>query len=398
MILKFPDILIFEPGMVNDKNELIIDESFDRNNRLSKTLGVRGFKFDASELSGKLTVNDKIRFETDIFVVDPTVNTDDLQGENITANVSVELKGLNFRSVYGKVDINLGDQMEIPNVPLDKFPEFMRNKDAVIDVLNPILALKTESNLGIPIDTKLSLTKFVDGKELTDEKIFLNFSLPKVNSPDEIIETGYWYAPRQSGMPNGYTFAETHLQNLFKPVPDSVQVEFVPTINPGVQHMIDLVADYKLKVKYDIILPLSFGKDLNIVLRDTIENVNLEFGDLDLKTGALEILAKITNSIPLDLEMELIMMDADHNILATSPAQTILAGASDGSGVDSNIRIKLADNLENLKDLNKVVLVFKATSNETVAGTPIKPTNFIKANLRARVLGGLNVTLKTNNY
>ena len=48
----------------------------------------------------------------------------------------------------------------------------MRNKDAVIDVLNPILALKTESNLGIPIDTKLSLTKFVDGKELTDEKIF----------------------------------------------------------------------------------------------------------------------------------------------------------------------------------------------------------------------------------
>lgn len=398
MILKFPDILIFEPGMVNDKNELIIDESFDRNNRLSKTLGVRGFKFDASELSGKLTVNDKIRFETDIFVVDPTVNTDDLQGENITANVSVELKGLNFRSVYGKVDINLGDQMEIPNVPLDKFPEFMRNKDAVIDVLNPILALKTESNLGIPIDTKLSLTKFVDGKELTDEKIFLNFSLPKVNSPDEIIETGYWYAPRQSGMPNGYTFAETHLQNLFKPVPDSVQVEFVPTINPGVQHMIDLVADYKLKVKYDIILPLSFGKDLNIVLRDTIENVNLEFGDLDLKTGALEILAKITNSIPLDLEMELIMMDADHNILSTSPAQTILAGASDGSGVDSNIRIKLADNLENLKDLNKVVLVFKATSNETVAGTPIKPTNFIKANLRARVLGGLNVTLKTNNY
>ena len=84
---------------------------------MSKTLGVRGFKFDASELSGKLTVNDKIRFETDIFVVDPTVNTDDLQGENITANVSVELKGLNFRSVYGKVDINLGDQMEIPNVP-----------------------------------------------------------------------------------------------------------------------------------------------------------------------------------------------------------------------------------------------------------------------------------------
>ena len=144
-------------------------------------------------------------------------------------------------------------------------------------------------------------------------------------------------------MPNGYTFAETHLQNLFKPVPDSVQVEFVPTINPGVQHMIDLVADYKLKVKYDIILPLSFGKDLNIVLRDTIENVILELGDLNLKTGALEILATITNSIPLDLDMDLIMMDANNKIFATSSEQKILAGASDGSGVESDIKIKLAD-------------------------------------------------------
>lgn len=393
MILKFPDMLILEPGIANDNNELIIDEPFDSNNQLIKKINVKGFKFDASELNGKLTVNDKIRFDTDISVNAPTINTEDLQGENITANVSVKLKGLEFKSVYGRVDIDLGDQMNIPNIPLNNLPEFMRNKDAVLDVLNPILALKTESNLGIPIDTELSLTKFVDGNALTDEKISLNFSLPKANSPDEIIRTGYWYAPKKSGMPYNYTFAETHLQNLFRPVPDSVGIELIPHINTGVQHMLDLVADYNLKVKYDIIIPLSFGKDLNIVLRDTIENVNLDFGDLNPKTGALEISAKITNSIPLDLEMELIMMDANHNILTASPAQTILAGAPDGSGVISNIRIKLADNLENLKNLNKIGLVFKATSNETVAGTPIKPTNFIKASLSARVLGGINVTL-----
>ena len=393
MILKFPDMLILEPGITNDKNELIIDEPFDRNNQLIKKINVKGFKFDASELSGKLTVNDKVRFDVDISVNNPTINTEDLQGENITADVIIKLKGLEFKSVYGKVDIDLGDQMKIPNVPLDNFPEFMRNKDAVLDVLNPILALKTESNLGIPFDTKLSLTKFIDGNALTDEKISLNFSLPKVNSPDEIIQTGYWYAPKKSGMPNNYTFTETHLQNLFKPVPDSVLVEFVPRINTDAQHIIDLDADYTLKVKYDIIIPLSFGKDLNILLRDTIENVILELGDLNLKTGALEILATITNSIPLDLDMDLIMMDANNKILATSSEQKILAGASDGSGVESDIKIKLADNLEKLKDLNKVALVFKASSNETVAGTPIKPTNFIKASLKARVLGGINITL-----
>ena len=393
MVLKFPELLVFAPGAVNNRNELIINEPFDSNNQLIKKISIEGFKFDGSELNGRLAINDKIHFDVEVSVDDPTVNSDDLQGEDITVDVAVKLKGLEFKSVYGRIDVDFGDQMNIPNIPLDDLPEFMRSKDVVLDILNPILALKTESNVGIPVDTELSLTKYVDGNALTDEKINLNFSLPKVNSPDEIVQTGYWFAPKESGMPNDYTFVETNLQNLFKPIPDSVKVEFTPHINTGVQHMIDLVADYNLKVKYDITIPFSFGKDLSILLRDTIDNVNLDFGDSNLKTGALEIVAKITNSIPLDLELELQLMDDHFNILGTSSPQTILAGAPDGSGVDSNIKIRLDEGLENINDLNKVVLVFKATSNETVAGTPIKPSNFIKASLKARVLGGINITL-----
>jgi hypothetical protein len=87
------------------------------------------------------------------------------------------------------------------------------------------------------------------------------------------------------------------------------------------------------------------------------------------------------------------MMDANMNIIAAPEAQTILAGAPNGTAVESNIKIRLADNLGSLKSLNKVVMVFSATSDETVAGTPIKPDNFIKAELKARVLGGIKVTL-----
>ncbi|MDD4199626.1 MAG: hypothetical protein PHZ12_09535, partial [Paludibacter sp.] len=103
--------------------------------------------------------------------------------------------------------------------------------------------------------------------------------------------------------------------------------------------------------------------------------------------------AKIFNSIPLNLELELLLVDSNFNILAAPEAQTILAGAPNGTAVESNLKIRLADNLESLKSLNKVVMVFRATSDETVAGTPIKPDNFIKAELKARVLGGIKVTL-----
>jgi hypothetical protein len=43
--------------------------------------------------------------------------------------------------------------------------------------------------------------------------------------------------------------------------------------------------------------------------------------------------------------------------------------------------------------LKKIEMVFKASSNATVAGTPIKPSNFLKAELKARVLGGIKVKL-----
>ncbi len=390
--LKFPDLLKFVPGAVNSKNELVINQAFV-NGKLSKKVGLKGLQFDGSNLNGKLTIDDLVGFDVNVSVVDPTINSEDLTGEDITVSVKVTLAGLEFKSVYGKFNVDFGDQMNIPNLPLSDLPDFLKGEGMVLDIANPVLSLSTESNIGIPVDTELSLTKFKGGNALTDEKITINFSLPKSNSPSEFVKTAFWYSPSESGMPAGFTFVDKNIQDLFKPIPDSIKIDFVPTINTGYQHFIDLMANYKLKVKYDIIIPFSFGKDLSIALRDTINDVNLDLGELNLNTGGLEIMAKIINSIPLNLELELLFTDADFNIIAAPASQVILAGAPDGSGVQSNIKIRLADNLEELKNLNKVILVFKATSDATIAGTPIKPSNFIKAELKARVLGGIKVKL-----
>jgi hypothetical protein len=216
--------------------------------------------------------------------------------------------------------------------------------------------------------------------------------LPKANSPSEIVKSYYWVSPTDDGKPAHYTFVQSNLQKLLQPLPDSVKLDLVPTIDNNYQHLIDLMAVYKLKVKYDINIPFKFGKDLSITVRDTINDIDLGLGEEGLNTGSLELLGTILNSIPLNLELQLLLTDANFNILATTSKQTIAAGAPDGNAVASKLAIKLADNLDNLKRLNKVILTFKATSNTTVAGTPLKPDNFIKAELRARV-GGVKVTL-----
>lgn len=394
LIIKFPELFQFTAGTVNQNNELILNETLVKSSDkyfLSKLVGLKGLKFDGSQVNGKININELVRYDVKFKVDNPSINTEDLKG--IKVEVNVHIKEFEFKSVYGKFNVDFEDQMNIQNISLDDLPEFMKGNDVVLDILNPVLKLNTESNTGIPVDTELSLTKFRGGVAQTNDKISLNFSLPKANSPAETVKTAYWYAPSNSGMPASYEFVQKNIQNLFNPIPDSVKIDINPVINTSQQHLLDLTAKYRLKVKYDLNVPLKFGKDLSIVLKDTINDVNLDLGEMDLNSGAIEIDAKVINSIPLNLGLELLMLDENFNILAAPEAQTILAGAPNGEGVESNIKIRLADSLGELKNLNKIVLVFRATSNATVAGTPIKPENFIKAELKARVLGGIKVKL-----
>lgn len=393
MVLKFPSMLEFAPGEVNANNELTINQAFV-NGKLTKKVKLKGLKFDGTDLNGVLKIDDKVGFDVNVSVVDPTINSDELNGEDISVKVKVTLAGLAFKSVYGKFNVDFGDQLNIPNIALD-LPDFLKGDGVVLDIANPVISLATESNIGIPVAAELSFTKFKNGAPLNDDKLTFNFSLPQASSPSEFIKTGYWFSPSDAGKPADYTFTQIdNLPNLFKPVPDSLKIDLKPTIiMEGYQHFIDLIANYKLKVKYDIIIPFTFGRDFSVVMKDTIQDINLSFGDMDLSAGGLELSGKITNSIPLNLKLELLIMDENFNIISAPEAQTIQAGATNGDGVVSNINIRLTDSNDDLKKISKIALIFRATSNSTIAGTPIKPSNFIKAELKARVLGGIKVKL-----
>lgn len=390
MKIQFPKLLVFAPGQVNANNEMSINENFV-NGKLSKTIYLRGLKFDGSNLGGKLNIDDKVGYDVTVRVENPTINSEELNNDPISVGVKVTLQGLEFQKVYGKFNVNFDDKLDIGNIAFD-LPDLLKGDNVMLDISNPVLRLSTESNTGIPVDAALGLTKYKGGQLQTNDKLTINFRLPKSNSSSEISKMNYWVGPSEDGKPAGYTFVPTELTKLFMPIPDSVQLDIKPTIDNSYQHLIDLLAIYNLKVKYDLNVPFKFGKDLSITIKDTINNVDLGLNDESLKTGKLELLAKITNSIPLNLEMDLLLTDANFNILATTDKQTIAAGAPNGTGVVSNITIKLADNLEQLKQLKNVILTFKATSNATIAGTPIKPDNYIKAELKARI-GGVKITL-----
>jgi hypothetical protein len=113
--------------------------------------------------------------------------------------------------------------------------------------------------------------------------------------------------------------------------------------------------------------------------------------------GGIELLGSIQNSIPLELQLAVVPLDANSNAIAIDTVKQIIsAGAHDGSAVTSPLTLKLIDKNGLLKELRGFKLIFSASSNETVAGTPIKPSNFIKADLKVRVDGGINIGKLTN--
>jgi len=202
----------------------------------------------------------------------------------------------------------------------------------------------------------------------------------------------FWIAPDSAGMPVNYVFVRSDIQNLFKTIPDEISFKVNAQADPNQEHFIDLTADYRMKVKYDVTVPMAFGKDLSIEICDTISDLDETIGEVALSGKKLELFGTIFNSILLDLKLTITPLDSDNKPINVTPAsQLVNSGTRDGSASSTALLVKLDDPDGLLKDIRGFELKFRATSNETVAGTAIKPENFVKADLKVRLNGGLKI-------
>jgi len=396
LVVYFPDMLLFAPGEVNAKNQMIIREGIV-DGKLNKTIKLRGLKFDGTDLNGVLKIDKQLKYSAGVSVNSPTVNSDDLIGKVINIAVEAKIANIAFKSVYGK--LNPGLEPTTSTIPLDSIYKSLQdnNVEAVLDITKPVIAIRTESNLGIPINAAVTLTPTIGGNPIASGVQAFTVNIPKSLSPQVNLKKTFWISPDSAGMPTGSDFIKTDVQDLFRTIPEKIKLSAVINTDKTQQHFFDLTASYKFKLYYDVTVPLAFGEDLKITITKDIPGIDPKIGEMAKAVGGIEILGAIQNSIPLELELAVIALDEDNNrIPIDTVKQVINAGAHDGSAVASKLILKLSDPNGLLKDLRGFRLIFTASSNETVAGTPIKPENFVKADLKVRVDGGINIGKLTN--
>lgn len=396
LTVDFPDLLMFTPGAVNANNQMVISEPIV-GGKFSKTIGIKGLKFDGKDLNGVLKIDKQLKYNAGVSIKSPIVNSDDLVGQSINISVEAKIVNIAFKSVYGKLDPGL-DPID-QDIPLEDLSNMLEenNIDVNLDITKPIIAITTETNFGIPIEASVKVIPIRGGSPVTADEQAFTLVLPKAPTAQDLIKKSFWISPDSAGMPTGSQFIETNIQNLFMKVPEGIKMLASINTDKTMQHFIDLTATYKFKLGYEVTIPLAFGEDLKIEIVKDIVDLDPKIGEMATVVGGIALLGTIQNSIPLELDLAVVPLDHNGDRIAIDTVKQIIsAGAHDGSAVTSALTLKLSDPEGKLKDLRGFRLIFNASSNTTVAGTPIKPGNFVKADLKVRVDGGINVSKLMN--
>lgn len=392
--MDFPALLGFAPGLADANNNIHIHQAFV-GGKLSKEIGLDGLFFDGKNLGGKLDINEMVKFNVGVSVDESTVNSDQLKNEDIIVRVDVKLTGIQFEDVYGKLDPGIEPQHQ--SIAISGLPSFLEGDSIVLDITKPVITLETESNLGIPVVIDLLMKPSRKGSVIAGAEQTMQLTLPKAASASSKQTTRFWIAPDSAGMPQDYVFVPANIQMLFRTIPDNILFDLQASADISQQHHINLSADYFMKVNYEVTVPFAFGEELAIVMRDTISGLDPMIGESALAGKALELYGSFQNSIPLELEVELVPFDGNNAPIDVTPVrQTIGAGARDGSPTTSNVTLKLVDPDGKLEAMRGVELIFRGSSNSTVAGAPIKPDNYVIATLKARLAGG--ITIDPSNF
>ncbi len=345
MEIEFPKFLQFKEQLTDNKY-IISNKKIDKNNGLEVVLHVTGFTFGAKYGEGK-----KVDAATNTFSLHEAVNvktTVEVTGIDLSHKASLSitpqviLDKMTVNSMCGTVKPDMN--VEPTEVELSNLPDFLQDDDVKLDITNPIFSFKANNPLNTDIELDGIMTGYKDGKVTKSVKIGSgnggNQIILKPSGQDKQTISLTRIATTLDGATN---VVVPNLNDIIETIPDRISVKLDPAVKSDVYYTVGLGQDYILDSEYDIDVPLSFGSGLQIVYKDSIDDLNSDLEDIDFKKAVIAITAD--NIIPLQLEIK------DNNVIPKD---------LNGKKID-DIKVTVAGTIKESKDGKTV-----ATSQLTI--------------------------------
>ena len=394
--VEVPEEFLSEDARLSEDHILSINAYLENNTLTVDPLKITGFDLSEIELVSPFVLDKTIRVRTRLYAENVVVDHSQyaarpMASTPIEVKVIMDMKDLAVSKVVGKLDYAFGYNMEVNFLEV---PAFMMDENFVMDLSNPHFLLDMTSNLGIAMDASVDLVAIRNGQEDETSKISLNLGLPYTPDPDQPSTTHYWIGGNEQDVPEGYQFVQQDFSSLFKKLPESFRMHVKGETDTSKDHILVPDADYQLEVGYQFVLPLSFGPDLHIAMADTLTGMPSILGKI-LEMGTLKFVGEVANTLPLQVDMHLELLDEQGRIIATDGAvmQQVAACHPDGSPgmTQLDLQVKLAPGAS-AEALSSLRVSFQVTSPD-LSAVVLEEKDFIRASLAIAVPGGLTGTI-----
>lgn len=337
-------------AVLSSTSPLSLDLSFNRIDIAEKNL------FSAADGSKKVHLTDAVDVKGDFYIKtkDFTVLPDDI-------DIAIKVAFEDMDVTKAMAEIDLGAELSGEDVAIDELPEILKGDGICIDLYNPVigLAITNHSPFDFSIDADITSYTATGAHDVHLGSHGINNDryviVPSSSTKD------YHFSRRPlATVPQGVSnVVVPAIGELIKELPDRISIHDLEVSVENGLTMVETGSSYDASVAYDLSAPLAFGEDLYLSVKQDVE-LNLEMG---VKISTAKVSLDITNSIPVDFDIDAVCLDAYGNeVTATrvSIDKTIAAGSVDKPTV-TPVVLSIDNSLDKL-EIRSLRLTMNATS------------------------------------
>lgn len=401
LVIQLPTFLKFKEGEVEAGNKLTLNGALT-----PKQLDVIGYTFGEKSGDGlKPDANRSLTIKGDVSMKGDVVTSGISGSGDLSLTLHVTLSEMATDRVTGVIQPNI--EAEKTQIEFNDLPDFLQDEETRLDITNPVIVLKATNPLETPVEVDAVLTPKKNNATIEGHEVQIGAGYGKtavtLNPGENVIALSRIETSSVAGMTSNVVVSD--INNVLEIIPDDIDVSLKPAVTNPSYYGVELGQDYQLTASYDVDVPLSFEKGLNIVYSDSIKDLNKDLKDLDKITlKKANIVLTVDNAIPLGLQLkaENVQIKDIYGRELTGIEKTIEEGkeyiTESGDGETpaiSEIVLSLttANDPGFLSKIDKICFKITAATGATT-GVPLKDTQWVKVtSVKLSVPGGVNVDL-----
>ena len=221
---------------------------------------------------------------------------------------------------------------ESTSMALDDIPEMLKDENICLDVANPRLDLSINTNLGIPLLASIEIVPYKNKAPLNGNILTLNnVSLPYSSDSGKTVSKTFSLCKLAAYAAPGAEFIEADLTGLLKQIPDSLVININASVDGTATSVLEPAAKYTLDIGYGIHVPLAFGSDFRF---STETELDLSAAVEITRFGEFGIKGKVLNDSPLNLKVEMELLDNEGAVITQKKPSVIDIQGSNTSEVE----------------------------------------------------------------